>query len=236
MNDCREGSSPVLACHHLVKTYREGPEVLHILNDISFSVAPGERLAITGASGSGKTTLLNLLGGLDRPDSGSVLIRQQDMARLNESGQGRLRNETLGFVFQFHHLLGEFTALENVAMPLLIRKRFSVSKACQQAASMLEVLGLGQRLAHKPGQLSGGERQRVAIARAMVTQPDCLLMDEPTGNLDQATATRIESLILEVSRQLDTAFIIVTHDVSLAGQLDRELRLENGVLKQVAGR
>lgn len=224
--------SIVLACEHLQKIYSEGPQQVQVLKDISLRVGSGERVAIIGSSGSGKSTLLNLLGGLDMPTAGKVIVGDKALSGLNENARGRLRNRHLGFVYQFHHLLGEFTALENVAMPLLIAK-VPIAEVRQRASDMLHRVGLGQRLEHKPPELSGGERQRVAIARAMVSRPSCILMDEPTGNLDQETATSVQSLMWELNREYQLSFVIVTHDRKLASTMDRVLELSQGELNEI---
>jgi len=222
-------SNIVLSCNNLSRSFVDGEKEIKVLQGINLSLDQSESLAVIGASGSGKTTLLQLLGGLDSPSSGTVEVCGKNLSAVNETKRGDLRNQYLGFVYQFHHLLPEFSALENVAMPLLIR-RVNSNEAFQQATEILERVGLGHRLTHKPGMLSGGERQRAAIARALVTKPALLLADEPTGNLDSDTGDAIMQLLLDLKNNYQTSMVIVTHDMQVAGRMDRTLKLDHGDL------
>jgi lipoprotein-releasing system ATP-binding protein len=219
--------SSIIQCKALCKTY-SGLDVA-VLNGIDLNINKGEQIAIVGESGSGKSTLLHLLGGLDAPTSGNVELTGKNLSQMSEAEKGLLRNQTLGFVYQFHHLLPEFTAIENVAMPLLIR-RLPREEALESAKQMLTKVGLGHRLEHMPGELSGGERQRAALARALVSRPECVLADEPTGNLDRVTANQVFDLLLEINREQNTSLIVVTHDLGLAAKMQRQYRLQDGKL------
>ena len=219
----------VLSASHVAKVYEEGDLKTDVLADVSFTLKRGETLAIVGASGSGKSTLLHIIGGLDTLTRGDVEVEGKNLSRLSDADRGRVRNRSMGFIYQFHHLLPEFTALENVCMPLLIRG-VAIAEAEQQASSLLGRVGLSQRLHHKPSELSGGERQRCAVARALVTRPAVVLGDEPTGNLDEGNAAQVYDLMLELNREIGTSFILVTHDNRLAARMDRTLELHNGVL------
>ena len=228
-----DSSTAVLECRDVTRRFREGGSTLEVLSGVNLVVNAAERVAIIGASGSGKTTLLQIMGGLDDPSSGEVFVNGRSMAITDEAEKGRLRNRYLGFVYQFHHLLPEFTAQENVAMPLWIR-RDKRDAALGQAAELLGRVGLGERLDHKPGELSGGERQRAAVARALITRPGLVLADEPTGNLDAGNGEHVLRLMMELNQELETSLVIVTHDHSIAAQMDRVLVLENGQLRRDA--
>jgi len=227
------GNQIVLEARAVQKTYRQGPREVRVLEAVDLALAAGESLAIVGVSGAGKSTLLHILGGLDRPDAGDVLINGSSLWAMNTAERSRTRNQAMGFVYQFHHLLPEFTALENVAMPLLIRG-IKTSSAQEQAMEILDRVGLSERLNHKPGELSGGERQRTAVARALVGNPRVVLGDEPTGNLDERTADHVYGQMLELNRELQTSLLLVTHDRNLAARMDRQLELHMGCLQDMA--
>jgi lipoprotein-releasing system ATP-binding protein len=226
-------ATPVLECRNVVRRFKEGASTLEVLRGVNLVVQPAERVAIIGSSGSGKTTLLQIMGGLDDPDDGEVRVNGQRMQGNDEAAKGQLRNRYIGFVYQFHHLLPEFTAEENVAMPLLIRREPKAA-ALQQARELLGRVGLGERLTHKPGELSGGERQRAAVARALITRPQLVLADEPTGNLDSGNGEHVLQLMLGLNQELRTSLVIVTHDHGIAARMDRVLVLEDGVLRESA--
>lgn len=231
-NQAEQWSGPVLECHSVVKKFREGDGELVVLNGVDLEVMNNETVAIIGASGSGKTTLLQIIGGLDDPTSGEVRVTGQSLGAMDEAQKGDIRNRSVGFIYQFHHLLPEFTAEENVAMPLLIRRQRK-DEALQQARELLSRVGLGQRLDHRPGELSGGERQRAAVARALITRPSLVLADEPTGNLDAGNGEQVLELMLELNREFATSLVVVTHDMAIARRMSRVLRLEDGQLHEV---
>lgn len=231
VSDYLQASRVVLEARHVGRRYEQGDLSVEVLKNVSLQISKGERVAIIGQSGSGKSTLLHLLGGLDKPSAGSVHVTGQDMAALSQAARGKLRNEAVGFVYQFHHLLPEFSAVENVSMPLLIRG-LKKQEASERASVLLSRVGLGDRLRHKPAELSGGERQRAAIARALVTRPAVVLADEPTGNLDEQTAGRVYELMLELNQEMGTSFLVVTHDSRLASRMQRVLKLTHGELVQ----
>lgn len=227
-------NTPIIQCQNVSKTYQDGKLHVEVLKSLNLTVMPQESVSIIGASGSGKSTLLHILGGLDKPSSGSVAIMGNDITHISPSKLGQLRNQYLGFVYQFHHLLAEFTALENVMMPLLIRK-VPKAQAIEQASKMLDKVGLVNRIHHRPTELSGGERQRAAIARALVNHPKCILADEPTGNLDRQNALNVLNMMLELKSELGTALVVVTHDDELATRFDKTLTMNDGQLKSVTG-
>jgi lipoprotein-releasing system ATP-binding protein len=222
-------NSVVLQCRQITKRYEQGDLNVEVLKGVDLDIRVGQRVAIMGASGSGKSTLMHLLGGLEKPSSGSVILDGFDLNKVSSGKLGQLRNGSLGFIYQFHHLLGEFTILENVAMPLLIGRQ-SIKQAQQQATELLKRVGLGHRIQHKPGELSGGERQRAAVARALINKPKCVLADEPTGNLDSKTAEQIYQLMLELNQELQVSFLVVTHDPDLAARMDHVLHMEDGLI------
>lgn len=228
-HNLKHQQAPVLVCEQVKKVYQDADKIIPVLEDVNLSLMPGERVAIVGRSGSGKTTLLNILGGLEEPTSGQIVLHHVNLLRLTERKKGYLRNKVLGLIFQFHHLLAEFTALENVCMPLLIQG-VSIKEAKERAMKYLTKVSLEHRITHKPAKLSGGERQRVAIARALVTEPKCILADEPTGNLDNKSADQVYELMMQLIHEIGTSLIIVTHDQHLAKKMDRIVTLENGVL------
>ena len=219
----------ILECRQLTKRYVQGELNVEVLKGVNLAINEGERVAIMGASGSGKSTLMHLLGGLEKPTTGSVILDGNDLNKISASKLSQVRNSSLGFIYQFHHLLGEFTVLENVAMPLLIGGQ-GIKQAQQRATELLKRVGLGHRILHKPGELSGGERQRAAVARALINQPKCVLADEPTGNLDSKTAEQIYQLMLELNRELQVSFLVVTHDPDLAARMDHVLHMEDGLI------
>jgi lipoprotein-releasing system ATP-binding protein len=229
MSEVNHPVAPVVEARAVCKRFRQGKTDVNVLNGVDLAVAAGESHAILGASGAGKSTLMHLLGGLDHVSSGEVLVAGQSLSRMSEAELGRLRNRRLGFIYQFHHLLPEFSAVENIAMPLLIRRQ-GFDAAHAEARKWLAMVGLEQRASHKPGELSGGERQRVALARALVTRPDCLLADEPTGNLDQQTAAEMLGLMLDLNRQIETALVVVTHDLGIAERMQHRWRMHDGLL------
>lgn len=225
---------PVLQAQKVTKIFSEGPQKVAVLSGVDFTLQRGERVAILGSSGSGKSTLLHLLGGLDQPSEGQVFVGGQAFSQMSDAARAQLRNRSFGFVYQFHHLLPEFTALENVAMPLLLRSDLSIKQIEEKAGYLLEKVGLKARLQHKPSELSGGERQRVAIARALVGDPQCVFADEPTGNLDAQTAQTVMQLFLSLNQEFKTSFVIVTHDLQIANQMERKMVLKNGILSVMA--